>query len=295
MTQRPTFRQISVLPGVWPSADLLAALEPLSQAPPLALAEWPPAGPAEQAFHRTDALLAGWKDVLDAELLGRLPALRYLGLRATTTGRVDLAYTERHGITVAPIYGYGDAGTVEFVVEQLLAHARHGLKGPHPGELTGKRLGLVGYGPVARSVGRVGLALGMEVAFHTPTPRSTGAAEPRWAPLAEVLGGSDFLSFHSPAYRHVVTPAELALVPATALVVVTTLGLPMAEPALRQWQSQRAGRIVLDLCAAHAAAEETLRLPGVEVHDLYAARTTESIKRAEAQLVENLTAALPRP
>lgn len=183
MTQRPTFRQISVLPGVWPSAGLLAALGPLSEAPPLALTEWPPAGPADPVLRRTDALLAGWKDVLDAELLGRLPELRYLGLRATTTGRVDLEYTERHGITVAPIYGYGDAGTVEFVVEQLLAHARHGLKGPHPGELTGKRLGLLGYGPVARSVGQVGQALGMEVAFHTPTPGPRARRSPagrRW-------------------------------------------------------------------------------------------------------------------
>lgn len=48
----------------------------------------------------------------------------------------------------------------------------------------------------------------------------------------------------------------------------------------------------MDMCAAHAVAHATTRLPGVEVRDLYAARTIESIRRAEAQLIENLASVL---
>ena len=109
---------------------------------------------------------------------------------------------------MSPIYGYGDIGTVEFVIEQLLVHVRH--SGGAPGELAGRRLGLIGYGPVARRVGKVAMALGMDVLFYTPRHRSTAADEPRWAPLAELLGSVDCLSFHSPAYRHVVTLQDLA-------------------------------------------------------------------------------------
>lgn len=293
MTSKSTFRQVSVLPGVWPSPGLLDALAPMSDKPVLRLTEWPPAAASvRQSYADTDALLAGWKDSLDADHMRQLPALRYVGLRATTTEHIDLEYANRHGITVAPIYGYGDTGTVEFVIEQLLGHVRHTTKDSSPGELAGRRLGLIGFGSVARSVGQVGMALGMDVVFHTPTRRPTAAGEPRWAPLAEVLGSADFLAFHSPAYRHVVTLDELRLIPPTALVVITTLGLPMAETALCAWQSAREGRTVMDLCAAHAVSDDTIRLPGVEVHDFYAARTKESVKRAEAQLVENLAAAL---
>ncbi|MEU2673266.1 NAD(P)-dependent oxidoreductase [Streptomyces sp. NPDC007164] len=287
----PVFRQVSLLPGVWPSPGLLDALRPLSESPPLHLTQWPsPDSETGESFVRTDALLAGWKDHLDAGHLSQLPALRYVGLRATSTDRVDLDHARRQGIAVSPIYGYGDIGTVEFVIERLLAHARHG--GETPGELAGRRLGLIGYGPVARRVSTVAAALGMRVLFHTPTPRTTAEGEARWAPLAEVLGSADCLSFHSPAYRHVVTLQDLRLIPGDAFVVVTTLGLPMAESDLHTWQSGRAGRVALDSCAAHAAGDAVRKVPGIDVHDLYAARTTESMKRAETQLVENLMAAL---
>lgn len=288
--QTPTFRQVSILPGVWPSPGLLDELPALSEMPLIRLTEWPPAGAAMASFVHTDALLAGWKDKLDAARLSRLPSLRYIGLRSTSTDGIDLEYTRRCGIKVSPIYGYGDTGTVEFVVEQLLQHARSGEG--KPGELAGRRLGLIGHGAVARGVGRVAVALGMDVVFHTPTRRPTRDGEPRWLPLREVLRSADVLSFHSPAYQHVVTLEDLRLVPSATPVVITTLGLPMAESDFAAWQSTREGRTVMDLCAAHATADATLRIPGVELRNLYAARTVESVKRAERQLIENLLAAL---
>ncbi|GAA4975831.1 NAD(P)-dependent oxidoreductase [Actinoplanes utahensis] len=289
------FHQISVLPGVWASPGLLDRLRPLSRRQPLVLDAWPhDDSDTGRSFARTDAVLAGWKDTLDADRLGRLPDLRYIGLRATSTGRVDLDYAGRHGITVAPIEGYGDAGTVEFVTEQLLRHARHG--GEARGELAGRRLGIVGYGRVGRAVGRVAQALGMDVAFHTPTARTAAAGEPRWSPLPELLASADLLTFHSPAYRHAVRPDQLRLIPDGTFVVITTLGLPMDAAALRSWQSARGGRVVLDLCAADGLPGDLRDLPGLEIHDLYAARTADSVRRAEAQVLANLAAALtPHP
>lgn len=285
---RSTFEQISVLPGVWPSAALLERLRAMSGKPLLVVDEWPSPGSAA-SFARTDALLAGWKDRLDADRLRQVPALRYIGLRATSTDRVDLEYTRRHGITVSPIHGYGDTGTVEFVIEQLLRHARHG--GAVRSEVAGRRLGIVGYGGVGQRVGRIASALGMRVTFHTPTPRGTPDDEPQWAPLPEVLAHAEFLTFHSPAYRQVVRLDELRLIPSAAFVVVTTLGLPMDPSDLRTWQAARTGTVVLDRCAADGLPDAA-GAPGLEIHDLYAARTAESVQRAESQVLANLVAAL---
>ncbi|MFD9701594.1 NAD(P)-dependent oxidoreductase [Lentzea sp. NPDC059081] len=282
-----TFSQISVLPGVWPSAELMERLRPMSERSPLVLDEWPSA--VRGSFATTDAILAGWKDELGAERLAQLPALRYIGLRATSTDRVDLDYASRHGVTVSPIHGYGDIGTIEFIAEQLLLQARHAT--PARGELSGRRLGMVGYGNVGQGVGRIATALGMDVVFHTPRPRETPAGTPRWAPLHEVLA-TDYLSFHSPAYCHVVGPEELKIIPPDAVVLLTTLGLPMAETALVEWQRARTGKVVLDLCAGHGLSATARQLPGLELHELYAARTTESVRRAEAGLLANLVSAL---
>ncbi|HEX7304845.1 NAD(P)-dependent oxidoreductase [Lentzea sp.] len=283
-----TFSQISVLPGVWPSAELLERLRPMSERPPLVVDDWPSAVRGE--FARTDAVLAGWKDELGADRLAQLPSLRYIGLRATSTDRVDLDYASRHGVTVSPIHGYGDIGTIEFVAEQLLVRARHAA--PARGELSGRRLGIIGFGNVGQGVGRIATALGMDVVFHTPRPRETPAGAPRWAPLHEVLATADYLSFHSPAYHHVIGPRELELVRPDAVVLMTTLGLPVAETDLVAWQRARTGKVVLDLCAGHGLSDVARQLPGLELHELYAARTTESVRRAEAGLLANLTAAL---
>ncbi|WP_410657346.1 NAD(P)-dependent oxidoreductase [Amycolatopsis sp. lyj-112] len=286
-----TFSQISVMPGVWPTTELLERLRAMSERSPLVLSEWPSADSVDRrAFVGTDAILAGWKDELGAERLAQLPALRYIGLRATSTDRVDLDYTTSHGVTVSPIQGYGDIGTMEFVAEQLLRHARNG--GPGCGELAGRRLGVIGYGSVGQGVGRIAAALGMDVLFHTPTPRLTPADGPRWAPLRTVLETADYLTFHSPAYRPVAGIDELKRVPSAAVVVLTTLGLPMAEADLIEWQRNRTGKVVLDLCAGHGLSHEAKQVPGLELHELYAARTTESVRRAEAKLLANLTAGL---
>ncbi|SCF02256.1 glycerate dehydrogenase [Micromonospora viridifaciens] len=291
---RTTFHQITVAPGVWPSAHLLDRLRPLAGQQPLVLGDWPAPGSAMlRSIGRTDALLAGWKDRLDAGRLAQMPRLRYIGLRATSTDRVDLRYTAEHGITVAPIHGYGDVGTVEFVVEQLLRHARHG--GATRGELAGKRLGIVGYGNVGAAVGRVAMALGMQVVFHTPTARPGPPDGPQWECLPDLLATADYVSFHSPAYRHVVGLDELRLIASDALVVMTTLGLPTADGDFQTWQMSRTGPVVLDLCAADALPDAIAGLPGVHIHDLYAARTAESVRRAETQLLANLVANLAAP
>ena len=67
-------------------------------------------------------------------------------------------------------------------------------------ELAGKRLGLVGYGAIARVTGRMGRDLGMSVAAYDPL---LPADHPAWAgalrqALPELLATSDVVSLHVP-------------------------------------------------------------------------------------------------
>ncbi|MFE9633664.1 hypothetical protein [Streptomyces sp. NPDC006463] len=66
----------------------------------------------------------------------------------------------------------------------------------------------------------------------------------------------------------------------------------MPESDFRTWQSAREGRTVMDLCAAHAVDDAVVSLRGVHVQELYAARTSESVHRAETRLIDNLATAL---
>lgn len=287
-------RRIAVLPGASLSTDALERLSELCECDPVLLPEADDCGPGgvpEELLESVDALLCGWRDRVTASVLCRLPRLRYIGVRGTSTHRIDLDYAASHGIAVRPIYNYGDIGTAEFVVEQMLVWARSARheRGLALRELSGARLGLVGYGGVARRVAKVADAMGMRVHFFTPRPR-TNECHARWCTIDTLLADSDIVSFHTPAYSPVTSASQLSRIQPDALVIVTTLGLPFAAGDFATWQRSHQGRVVLDLCATQGAPEEVLDLPGVEVAGLFAARTAESVTRAERALLADLQA-----
>jgi lactate dehydrogenase-like 2-hydroxyacid dehydrogenase len=106
--------------------------------------------------------------------------------------------------------------------------------------VTGKTLGLIGMGRIARAVAqRAHHGFGMKVIFHDPFPpapdvaRALGA-EPRNS-LEEVLREAHFVSLHCPATpetRHLMNRERLALMRPEAFLVNTARGDVVDEAAL---------------------------------------------------------------
>lgn len=290
------FSRIGVLPSVMLSARGMTQIARLSQGRIVTFAHWPPLSNPDT--DDIDVLIAGWKDDLSAATLAVFPALRYIALRGTSTDRIDTSWAAEHGITVQPIYNYGDYGTAEFVIEQMLYEMRQRRRdrGAAIQELHGRRLGLFGYGNIGRKVGTAAAALGMRVLFHTPSSEPeramTEEGSPSWAERDHVLASSDVLSMHTPPYRQVLTQHDLRRINDGALLIITTLGLPVPAEHLVAWQRSRGGRIVLDRCAITDASESMLDIPGIWIADFYAARTEESVERAELALLNGLQSAI---
>jgi lactate dehydrogenase-like 2-hydroxyacid dehydrogenase len=107
-------------------------------------------------------------------------------------------------------------------------------------QVSGKVLGLVGMGRIARAVARrAHHGFGMRVIFHDPyppTPAEAAAlgAEPR-ASLDQVLQEADFVSLHCPATpetRHLMNRERLARMRPGALLINTARGDVVDEAAL---------------------------------------------------------------
>ena len=107
-------------------------------------------------------------------------------------------------------------------------------------QVSGKTLGLVGMGRIARAVAkRAHHGFGMKVIFHDPYPpppdvaRSLGA-EPRER-LEQVLEEADFVSLHCPATpetRHLMNADRLARMKPGAYLINTARGDVVDEAAL---------------------------------------------------------------
>ncbi|MTD21416.1 hydroxyacid dehydrogenase [Pseudomonas sp. CCM 7891] len=106
-------------------------------------------------------------------------------------------------------------------------------------ELRGRTLGLLGFGQVARKVSTVCQALGMSVRVYDPflhDDSDLDGAE-RLPSLEALLRASDVLSLHVPLTaqtRGLIGAAELALLPANAVLINTARGEVVDEAALVQ-------------------------------------------------------------
>lgn len=105
------------------------------------------------------------------------------------------------------------------------------------GDLTGARVGLVGFGRIARQVARIcGAGFGCEVLAHDPFMAGDAIAGAGAVPatLAEVMG-CDVVSIHTPlndATRGLVGAGELALMPGHGILVNCARGGIVDEAAL---------------------------------------------------------------
>jgi lactate dehydrogenase-like 2-hydroxyacid dehydrogenase len=107
-------------------------------------------------------------------------------------------------------------------------------------KVSGKTLGLVGMGRIARAAARrARLGFGMRVLFHDPYPPPPGlvaelGVEAR-ASVDEVVREADFVSLHCPATpetRHLMDARRLALMKPTAFLINTARGDVVDEAAL---------------------------------------------------------------
>src|SRR6201990_3217246 len=109
------------------------------------------------------------------------------------------------GIAVHLIKGYGDTAVAECAIALMWAAAR-GLaqmdRGIREGrwlrddgmQLTGKTLGLIGFGGIAAEVARIALGSGMKVIAWNRSPKSHPGIE--FVDLDTVLAKSDVVSIH---------------------------------------------------------------------------------------------------
>jgi glycerate dehydrogenase len=188
-------------------------------------------------------------------------ALRLITVTATGTNNVDLQAARELGVAVSNVRDYCTTSLTQHVLAVILAHT-HGLREygrlatdgswqsspqftmlTHPiRELSGRVLGIVGYGTLGRSVARAAeAALGMRVLIAA---RPGGEPAAGRVELRDLLPQVDVLSLHcplTPATERLIGARELALMKPDALIVNTARGGLIDSQALAD--ALRAGRI----------------------------------------------------
>jgi D-3-phosphoglycerate dehydrogenase len=195
------------------------------------------------------------------------------------------------GITVHLIKGYGDTAVAECAIALMWAAAR-GLaqmdREMREGrwlrddgmQLTGKTLGLIGFGGIAAEVARIALGSGMRVIAWNRTPKKSSKVE--FVELDELLTESDVISLHlllNDETRGFVSRACIEAMKPGVILVNTARGALVDEDAmidaLKSDHIRHAGLDVFNvepLPADHALT----KLPNVTLSAHSAFRTPEA-------------------
>lgn len=211
------------------------------------------------ALRDADAVMTTVTDKVTADVLA-VPGRRAQLIAQFGVGfnNIDIAAAKAQGLLVSNTPDVLTDATADIAVTLLLMVARRAIEGDrHVREkawtgwrpthmlgthVTGKTLGLIGFGRIARAVARrAHHGFGMKVIFNDPYPPSAAdaaalGAEPRPS-IEAVLAEADFVSLHCPATpetRHLMNAARFAAMPKHAFLINTARGDVVDEAALVQ-------------------------------------------------------------
>lgn len=213
-----------------------------------------PLGPdaLAMAMREYDAVCPTVTDQLGASAIeGPDVRARIIGNFGAGIEHVDLDAARRAGIIVANTPDVLTDATADIAMTLLLMATRRAGEGERElraGEwtgwrpthllgsaLSGKVLGLVGFGRIARAVADRAKAFGMTIAYHSRTPKPDMPEGSYHASLPDLLAISDVVSLHAPGgaeTRHMIDAAMLKCMKPNAVLLNTGRGTLVDEAAL---------------------------------------------------------------
>lgn len=195
------------------------------------------------------AIVSQLVDKFTPDVLDRLSGVRAIANVAVGFDNIDVPSASQHGILVTNTPDVLTDTTADFAFALLLAAARRVTEAHafvHSGKwsrwtidmLVGhdvhhKTLGILGMGRIGQAVARRGTGFSMRILYSDEQPVEFPGAE--FASRERVLAESDFISIHVPLTaktRHSIGEPELRMMKPTAVLVNTSRGPVIDEPAL---------------------------------------------------------------
>ncbi len=195
--------------------------------------------------HDAEAIITN-KTVITAELMAKLPMLKYVGVLATGYNVVDVKAAKERGIVVTNIPAYSTESVAQMVFAHILTitqrveyYTNENKKGRWCVnsdfcywdtpliELAGKRMGIVGFGNIGQATARIAQGFGMEVCVYTSKTANSLPTGVTKVTIDELFSTADVVSLHCPltdSTQGMVNAERLKLMKPTSILINTGRG-----------------------------------------------------------------------
>ena len=157
------------------------------------------------------------KVAITREILEKLPKLEFVATLATGFNQLDTVALRERSIPVSNIPSYSTNAVAQTVFSFILeftnriGHYTDSVKqgewssckdfcywNTPLNELSGKTLGIIGFGKIGRRVSEIALAFNMNVLVYTPSGKKEADERVKFTTLDEVQKNADYITLHCP-------------------------------------------------------------------------------------------------
>ncbi len=225
----------------------------------------PPRGVLLGELADVDVLATTYLDPVDQALLDVAPRLKLIASYGVGTNHIDVAACRARGVPVTNTPGVLTNATADMTMALLLAAARRVAEGDRvirrggwaeldPGwllgtEVTGKTLGIIGFGRIGQAVARRAAGFEMRILYADAAEVAFPGAER--VSIDELIRRSDFVTIHTP-----LTPETQNLMSRQRIFAMKRGGILI---------NTARGGVLDDDALAEALAEGHLAAAGVDV------------------------------
>jgi phosphoglycerate dehydrogenase-like enzyme len=200
-----------------------------------------------------DALVIRTAGDINAELMDHAPRLRVIGRHGVGYDQVDVPAATARGIQVVYTPGANTEAVCQHTIGFMIGLSKHFPQQSHAllegryldrtklvgRDLTGRTLGIIGFGRIGRRVGEVAcVGFGMKVLYNdiVPAPPEVEArAGARKVGVDELLAASEYVTLHVPldeTTRQMIDRSALAKMRSDAILINTCRGPVVDEAAV---------------------------------------------------------------
>lgn len=194
------------------------------------------------------------KTPISRTTLTACPNICFIAVLATGYNVVDVDAAKEVGIPVSNVPGYGTASVGQFSIALLLEichHIGHHDDTVHSGqwsacpdwcywdapliELSGKTMGIIGFGRIGQATGRIAKSLGMKVLASGSRPTESGREIAEYVALDTLLASSDVIALHCPLFpetEHIINRDSIAKMKDGVILINNSRGQLIAEQDL---------------------------------------------------------------
>lgn len=249
-----------------------------------------------QRIGDADCVLVAYTTKITRKIMESCPNLKYIGMGCSLYdeehANIDLQAARDNNVVVLPLKDYGDEGTVEYVVAELL-NLLHGLKKNRwkdkACELTNLKVGIIGLGMIGGMTARALKFFGADVYYYSRTRKPEFEKENiQYLPLHELLQTVDVVSLSVNRDVALMDKEAFSHFGNGKILTNISIGTCYDVEALDEWLQNKNNYYICDNASMSDKTKHILSNTNVIHNDVVAGHSIQTDMRATGQTIDNI-------